>query len=244
MKFSLLFLFFFLLVLTPFVSAIPPVQTNINTAIGVQVEFTEIEFIENNQFHLFNAHAFNISNGLELTNDTTSCVFSMFDNVGFHVINEVSMNYEMDAMDWDYNVTATNFTRNGEYEGLIHCNTSTIGGFVSFGFEVTQDGFEDVSFPKQFSVIAFGLILIMFGILNVRYTLLKHMGSLVLMVMGILTLYPGYNNISHTSLFGLALGSALIAIGFWFLIEDSFSRAEQEETFEQDQGEEEEEFRK
>ena len=90
-------------------------------------------------------------------------------------------------------------------------------------------------------MIALGIILIMFGLLNERYTFLKMMGSFILMVMGVLTLFPGYNNISHTTLFGLVLGSTLIGIGFWFLIEDAFSRTKQQERFGQDQGVEEEE---
>ena len=62
------------------------------------------------------------------------------------------------------------------------------------------------------------------------------------MIMGTLTLFPGYNFINHTNLFGLSLGTILIAMGFYFLVEDSFSRKGQQEGFGQPQGQEEEEF--
>ncbi len=244
MKFSPIFIFLFLLVLTPFISAQQPpnIQTNINVNTGLQVEFPQIFVFENGKDYLFTTHVFNISTGLGVTNDTTTCFFHLFDNRGAHQIDEVAMTFDPIDTDFDYNVLGANFTRNGEYFYLITCNTTEIGGFDSVGFEVTQDGFESIVFPQQFSVIALGIILIMFGVLRERYTLSKQMGSLILMVMGVLTLYPGYNNISHTSLFGLVLGSTLIAMGFWFFIEHYFSRTKQEERFNQDQGEQEEDL--
>ncbi len=150
--------FVIILILMPFISAAPPPQKNVNINTGLEVEFTEIDFIENGQFHLFNAHVFNISTGLEVTNSTTTCKFSLFDNTGFHLINEVVMTYELDAEDWDYNVTGGNFTRNGIYSALIHCFTAEIGGFVSFNLEVTETGFED----KQPEIIYAVLLILMF----------------------------------------------------------------------------------
>ena len=243
MKSSLLFIFLFLLVLTPIISAQQPsnTQTNVNIEVGLQVEFTQVNTFENGVDHLFNTHVFNISTGLRVTNDTTQCFYHLFDNEGQHQINQVEMTFDALDKDYDYLVLGTNFTRNGDYSYLITCNATNVGGFLSAGFEITQDGFESVVFPQQFSIILLGFILIMFGILNSRHTIIKHMGAIILMVMGVLTLFPGYNNISHTSLFGLALGTILIGIGFWALIEDSFSREKQEDRFDQPQGNEGEE---
>ncbi len=245
MKFSLLFLFFFLLILVPFVSAQPPpnTQTNININVGLEVEVTQIFTLQNNKNHLFNAHIFNISTQLLVDDTTTQCNFHLFDNEGIHIINQEPMTYDPLGLDFEFNVSNENFIRNGDYSYLIICNATNIGGFISVGIEVTQDGFVSVVFPQQFSVILLGIILIMFGLFSDRYTLLKQMGSLILMVMGVLTLYPGYNNISHSSLFGLVLGSTLIAIGFWFFIEHYFSRDEQEKRFDQPQGSNEEDER-
>ena len=49
--------------------------------------------------------------------------------------------------------------------------------------------------------------------------------------MGVITIYPGYSFINHTTLLGKALGFILVGLGFYFLIEDSFSRNKQEDSF-------------
>ncbi|HEC39524.1 hypothetical protein LCGC14_0538230 [marine sediment metagenome] len=241
-----IFIFLFLLVLTPLTFAqqpSPAPQTNVNINVGLQVEFTQVDILENGKDHTFNAHVFNISTGLRLTNSTIDCTYHLFNNTGEHQIDQVPMIFNEFGIDWDFLVLGNNFTRNGEYSYLVVCNTSNIGGFLSREIQVTQDGLITIPFPQQFSIIALGFILIMFGLFQERYNLLKHLGGIILMVMGVLTLYPGYNNISHTTLFGLGLGSILVGIGFWALIEDSFSRTDQEQKFNQDQGSEEEDER-
>ncbi|KKL53380.1 hypothetical protein LCGC14_2276010 [marine sediment metagenome] len=140
-----------------------------------------------------------------------------------------------------YNITlnSTQTSELGTYSVGGFCKDGSVTQVVDFDFDVTADGKEFQAFPNQFGVILLGFILIMFGLSNSRFSLLKHMGAIILMVMGVLTIFPGYNFINHTNLFGLALGSILIAIGFYFLLEDSFSREEQERSFDQPQGDEE-----
>ena len=53
-----------------------------------------------------------------------------------------------------------------------------------------------------------------------------------MMIMGVITIYPGYSFINYTTLLGKGLGFILIGLGFYFLIEDSFSRNKQEDRFE------------
>lgn len=139
-----------------------------------------------------------------------------------------------------YNLTlnSSQTSNLGEHSTIGICAGNTTG-FSTFTFLVTADGKPFEAFPNQFAVILFAIILVIFGLFDPRWTLLKHMGSITLMVMGVLTLFPGYNFINHTNLFGLALGSILVVMGFWFLIDDSFSREGQEERFQQPQGQEE-----
>ena len=181
---------------------------------------------------------------INLIQTCASCTFnnitSVLDPKGNQVIGEFGMTKVGTV--YNFTLTSGNATILGTY---IYNGVGDIGGtntIWNIDFILTADGNPFEAFPNQFGVILFGFILIMFGLLNVRYTLLKHMGSMILMVMGVLTLYPGYNFINHTTLFGLALGSALVGIGFWFLVEDSFSRTGQEERYYQDQGDTEEEF--
>ncbi len=65
------------------------------------------------------------------------------------------------------------------------------------------------------------------------------MGSMVIIVMGIITLFPGYSFINWTTLLGKALGFGLIGVGAYFLIDDAFSRDEQEVHFKVRGGEDE-----
>ena len=238
MKFPLVFLFFFLLVLAPIISAQPPFEVRPVLLDGYFIEIPEQGILKANQNYTFFFHIFNISNGLPLMNDTTGCEFNMHDSTSKLIHTNTDLPFDATTTAFFVEIAAGNFTL-GDITYVTHCNSTGFGGVVSVKILITQDGKVSVVFPQQFSVILFGLILIMFGILNPRYNLIKYMGALILMVMGVLTLFPGYNNISHTTLFGLVLGSSLIGIGFWALIEDSFSRTDQEERFHQDQGEEE-----
>ena len=241
MKFYFIFLFLFLLVFTPTISAQPPfIQPTQPFVDGYIIEIPEQEILKVNQDFNFFFHVFNISNGLPLTDSLVNCEFNLHDSTSKLIFTDNSLFFDDTTTAFNVTIGGGNFTTQ-DYTYVTHCNSTDFGGFISVAIKSTPDGKESVAFPQQFSVIALGIILVMFGILRSRYNLLKHMGSLVLMVMGILTLYPGYNNISHTTLFGLALGSSLIGIGFYFLIEDSFSREEQEGKFEQPQGSTEEE---
>ena len=69
------------------------------------------------------------------------------------------------------------------------------------------------------------------GFVTERLRMFKHLGSILLIIVGIITLYPGYNFINYSTLLGKALGFILIGLGFYFWIEDSFSRDKQEEGF-------------
>lgn len=137
------------------------------------------------------------------------------------------------------NLAFHNFTLNGsqmsdlgQYRVGGFCKDGSVTQLVDFNFDVTANGEPFEAFPNQFVIIGLAFILIIFGFFKDRLRMLKHMGSMILMIMGVLTLYPGYNFINHTTLLGLALGLISIGIGFYFLIEDSFSRNKQEDTFE------------
>ena len=135
--FILIALFF---VLMPLMNAQPPPQQNVNTNIGLDIQITQGDIFENGIFHIFNTHVFNISDGLRVNDTSTSCVFHLSDNVGNHIINQVAMDYDLSGLDWDFNVTGGNFTRNGDYNYLIVCNATDIGGFSAKEFKVTPTG--------------------------------------------------------------------------------------------------------
>lgn len=119
----------------------------------------------------------------------------------------------------------------GFIQGIESCSNVTNAGPDTFTIAITGDGEPFQDFPQQFFIIIFAFALIVLGIIQERLRLFKHMGSILMMIMGVITLYPGYSFINYTSLLGQALGFILIGLGFYFLIEDSFSRTKQEDKF-------------
>jgi hypothetical protein len=237
MKFPLIFLFLLLLVLTPMTLAQPPPTTSIVISVdlgGRRIIKKQIIFEQNRAFH-FHFHAFNITDGIRLDNTTTNCTFELFDNRGNHLIDNAILGFEID--EFEINVLAGNFSRLGDYHYLVDCETTDgFGGFVSQALIVTANGFEPEPFPAQFSIILFSFLLIAAGLVKERYRLFQYMGSILILIMGVLTLYPGYSFINWTTLTGLSLGTILLGVGFYFLLEPAFSREEQEEHFEPEQG--------
>ncbi len=236
MKFSLIFLFLFLIVLTPMVVAQPPQATPviINLEAGLAIDFPKIIEIRQNQDFEFHFHVFNATSGLAVDNTTTNCSLELLNGDGSEIIDIDVIDFVGD--EWNINVLGGNFSRLGSYYWLVNCQSSLVGGFTSAPLIVTADGFSFSDFPIQLSLIIFSFFLLVFGLVKERFRLFQFVGSILMMVMGVLTLYPGYSFINWTTLTGLALGTVLIGIGFYFLIEPAFSRDEQAEYFGQGGG--------
>ena len=135
------------------------------------------------------------------------------------------------------NITISQSLNNqlGTVSAIQNCNNVSHGGVDTYDVDITADGKPLQPFPVQFVVIIFSFLFIVLGVVNDRLRMFKHLGSILLMIMGVLTIYPGYNFINYATLLGKGLGFTLVGLGFYFLIEDSFSRAKQEDHFEQDQ---------
>ncbi len=234
MKISPTLLFFFLLVLTPVASAQPPQATQVvlNLNNGFNIEVPRLNTFEQSQSVNLSFHVFNLSDGTRLDNNSINCSFELFDNQGFQIFEDTNLTFTDDR--WQVEMSSGNFSRLGFYAYLVRCNSSFRGGVFSSPFEVTANGFEPEVFPTEFAIILFSFLLVVFGLFQERLRMFKHIGSILMMIMGVITLFPGYSFTNWTTLSGLSLGIVLIGLGFYFLIEDSFSREKQEDTFEQD----------
>lgn len=133
------------------------------------------------------------------------------------------------------NITISQSQNNqlGIIEAITSCNNGTDAGGDTFEIEITGDGLPSQVFPTQFSIILLGFLLIAGGSFNDRFNLLKVAGSILIMVMGVLTLYPGYSFINYSNLMGQTMGVIFIALGFYFMIEHNFSRDSQSDHFNQ-----------
>ena len=224
-----IYFFLVLILVTTLVTAQqPPFSQMINE--GLSIDFIKINTYEQNQDFTYNFHVFNTSNGVKLTNSSTNCTFHLFDNTGVHIIQEMEIPFDVIGEDWELTVLGGNFSRLGQYAYMVDCQSiEGFGGSVSTNFDVTADGNERDHFPVEFSIIFFGFLLIAFGLTDDRRNLLKYAGSVIFMVMGVRTAWEGYGFINHSTLTGQLLSTVLVATGFYFLVEDSFSRGGEDE---------------
>ena len=131
----------------------------------------------------------------------------------------------------NFSITQVQNSQLGIIKAIQSCNNVSNAGAETYDVIITADGNKFQAFPNQFFIIIFAVLMIGVGTVMDRLRLFKHLGSLLLMIMGIITLFPGYNFINYSTLVGKGLGFTLIGLGFYFLIEDSFSRDTQEGGF-------------
>lgn len=152
---KLILLIFALLLVLPMVIAVPPTDTitNVNVETGITVVSPLINTIKQNEDLHFYVHAFNISNGIKLSNDTTSCSMHIHDNTMEKIFDS-----EMEVSDhgsWKLTIDKGNFTRLGEYAFAIQCNNSYHEGFRRSRVFVTKTG---NAFTTEKSIIYVGLL--------------------------------------------------------------------------------------
>ncbi len=168
---------------------------------------------------------------------TTTCNVSVFAPDQTTLLDAVTATQAATLGSFNFTLTSDQTEQLGEYSVGGFCLDGSVTNVIDFTFDVTADGQPFNVFPTEFAVILFSFLLIALGLFQERLRILKHIGSILMIVMGVLTLFPGYSFTNWTTLQGLGLGTVLIGLGFYFWIEDFFSRDRQEEHFEQGGGE-------
>lgn len=141
MKRLLAFLFLFLILLVSPVFAIKPgdaTQSGTPFAEGYVIEYPTYPFIKVDEPFEFDFHVYNISNGLSIVKGI-SCDLHVFNNSGQHTFIDSTMIVEHN-FNYDFYVTADNFTTQGEHQFVITCNNSLLGGYASESFIVNSTG--------------------------------------------------------------------------------------------------------
>ncbi len=103
----------------------------------------------------------------------------------------------------NFTITNTDINKIGIYSTSITC-TDTGGdlagnGFETFTFEVTGDGLKSSPFPIEFSVFLLGIVLIIVGKSKEDLRFFQFLGSILVLIMGVITLYPGYSNFNFAN---------------------------------------------
>lgn len=216
MKFPFLFLIFILLVV-PLVSA----QNSDTILVSFNQEFDLTRSCENNGTYCSSSAVCNVTL-------TAPDGVNIFDNE--LMTNQISF----------HNKTIIPGTLNqfGFYPAVMTCFDSggqlTGNGFDTFQLQVTGDGQQSNAFPIELSILILGFILIMVGKVKDELSLFQTLGSMIVLTMGVVTLYPGYAGLNFSNLQGQVLGASSIGFGAYFMIEKYFSRGEQEQSFNQE----------
>ena len=91
-----------------------------------------------------------------------------------------------------------------------------------------------MAIPIELFIMAGAYILLFVGIGFPQFSIIRSAGSIAVMVLGVYTLFPGISGIDNSNLISLTLGTVSIGLGFFFLIEGSFSHDRQVEHMDQD----------
>ena len=140
-----LMIYFFLIVfLISLVSAAK--VTQVDTFNKIELIYPQTEYIQTDQARNFYTHVYN-GTGYLLTNSTVSCVIELYKKNGNHILIE-QMNFDVTEDEFNYMVSADNLSYVGQLNYIFHCNTSSIGGFVSGSLRITSDGKDDTNFDN------------------------------------------------------------------------------------------------
>ena len=126
-----------------FVSADPPFQQGTFTT-GYEIKFPAQQILQQNQDYDFHFHVFNISTGHPVTQaEGVACFFHLYNSSGNHLLR-LNASYDPSNVpnEWEVKVKGGNFSKIGMMSYLIQCNSDTLGGFDSVGFDVTPNGKE------------------------------------------------------------------------------------------------------
>ena len=168
---GLMIIFVFLIFINP-IHAQPPFQVNVNVEEGFNIVFPKFDVLTLDEDFDFRFHVFNISNGVAMDNDTVSCYFHLYNKTGDSLYRKSDININPDHTNtWTLLIKGGNFSYVGDYAYLVHCNSSSLGGFASAPFVVTKTG-EDLTTHE--SLIYFLLTLAIFGIflLSLYFTII------------------------------------------------------------------------
>lgn len=146
------------------VAAVPPFQTSSGTDVGLVLRTPVLEHLQINETINSHMHIFNLTNDLPITpSAAVDCNIHLYNSVGTHLLQK---KYGIDSNGLEYvlEITGGNFSATGMYSFIIWCNSTTEGGFVSGGFDVTENG---SAAPSEILQVVFFLIFLalLFGMI-------------------------------------------------------------------------------
>ena len=217
------FLFSLFVILLVSVSAIPPVQTNTNTASGFQIFYPAIEQVPQYGSFKLHIHVSNKSNGLPLLNTQADCFLHLYTIDGNHTF-EGQLGLDGNGQDWDIFIAPGNFSTLGLHSFYIWCNGSAFGGEEKGTFEVTPAGFTSALDSANYKLFIL-LILISVGLFLLAYLLdsdwMIFLSGILWILTGMYGMIYGIGNLAN--LYTQGVSGILIAVGLVFIIASIFN---------------------
>ncbi len=139
-KIKLFVIIFMILLVLPLTIAAPPFQTGEAEA-GLTITQPKQDVIKANTDVTVNIHVFNTTTGKLVTNDSTSCLIHLYNELGDHIAYD-TMAFSPNNIDFSLDIDKGNFSAGKNVGFVIQCNTTNTGGFVSGGVLVTKTGLE------------------------------------------------------------------------------------------------------
>lgn len=155
----------------------------------------------------------------------TSCNLTIISPDRSIIINSGEMTNNINY----HNYTFHSGNKMGQGLMVMSCSDGVLNGTEPFVYDITANGDDYQQFPPEFIIAFIGIFLIIISKFIGKYKILNYMGSILIFVFGILTLYPGYSHINYSVLSGLTLGIVSIGLGAFFLLIDFFSYSSQKE---------------
>ena len=139
MKIKPLLLIIMLVLLSSLVLAVPPQSVIFSGDEGLELQYQNIQFTPLNQEGFAIVHVFNKSNGVLMLNDSVSCYAAVMDVDG-SILSVRTSTFVNDY--FLFNLSNTTINKTGFYGFTMHCNTSSLGGYLTSYFEATSDGLD------------------------------------------------------------------------------------------------------
>jgi ABC-type uncharacterized transport system fused permease/ATPase subunit len=156
-----------LILLITSINADKNIQTNTGES-GLTIQYPTYDFVKENSEFKLHLHVFNTTNGILMTNETTSCIVHLYNSSGNHIL-EQDFGFDDNNIDFEIELNASLF-QNGLHSYIIHCNTSYNGGFVSGTYTVTRNGLPDNE-PNNNIAVIIGLCGVAFILLYFAFNL-------------------------------------------------------------------------
>ena len=126
-----------LILLSSFVFAIPPFTPE-EFSDSLTIQTLKIDNHVINTSYNLHVHLYNTTDGLTVNNTEGACTYDLYSE-NMNWMEQSAGGLLPDGLDFNIVINESNFTQSGDYFMIVDCNTSTVGGFISFSFTVYDD---------------------------------------------------------------------------------------------------------